>query len=185
MLNGVCQSNLPPGHRFAHRSSNWWRTRLRSHDIPRGPERCQDRARWYRVPIRCVPLPGTEHDPQLILSLVAIVVYVAVAIEFFYRYFTNKPIRTSEQAPIRPLPSKLGLMVIGLGISTLFIFIRSVSPRSIARVCLINPIFTVRLIELSNLPMVGMVGLSRHRSISVGSGSNDAMQPIYRLSRCS
>ncbi|EJD50224.1 RTA1-domain-containing protein [Auricularia subglabra TFB-10046 SS5] len=62
----------------------------------------------------------------IIVQFVAIIVYVSLAAEFIIRYKLNKPLRGSEHARPERLDSKLRLMVLGLGISTIFIVIRTV-----------------------------------------------------------
>ncbi|KAH8108533.1 RTA1-domain-containing protein [Phellopilus nigrolimitatus] len=58
---------------------------------------------------------------------VAITIYVSLAIEFLFRYYTKRPIRKQNTSDIQgTLDRKSELMVLGLGFSTLFIFIRAV-----------------------------------------------------------
>ena len=56
----------------------------------------------------------------------AISVYVALAVEFVLRFLYDRPVRKvdSETDPKRFVDQKTKLMLCGLGLSSLFIFIR-------------------------------------------------------------
>lgn len=56
----------------------------------------------------------------------AISVYVALAVEFVLRFLYDRPVRKmdSETDPKRFVDQKTKLMLFGLGLSSLFIFIR-------------------------------------------------------------
>ncbi|QRV76303.1 RTA1-like protein [Ceratobasidium sp. AG-Ba] len=64
----------------------------------------------------------------IIFQLAAISIYTLLAAEFLMRYYTNRPVRRRE-APVEHkvrLNTRLSLMILGLFISTLFIYIRSI-----------------------------------------------------------
>ncbi|EJD50216.1 RTA1-domain-containing protein [Auricularia subglabra TFB-10046 SS5] len=61
----------------------------------------------------------------IVLQFVAIIVYVALALEFLLRYTLDKPLRTPT-VKRGALDRKLRTMVLALGVSTLFILVRTV-----------------------------------------------------------
>ncbi|KAG8748533.1 hypothetical protein FRC10_003667 [Ceratobasidium sp. 414] len=64
----------------------------------------------------------------IIFQLAAITIYTILAAEFLLRYHFGRPVRQREH-PVEPkarLDARLSLMVLGLFISTLFIYIRSI-----------------------------------------------------------
>ncbi|EJD50214.1 RTA1 like protein, partial [Auricularia subglabra TFB-10046 SS5] len=61
----------------------------------------------------------------IVLQFVAIIVYVALALEFLLRYTLDKPLRTPT-VKRGALDGKLRTMVLALGLSTLFILVRTV-----------------------------------------------------------
>ncbi|KAG8715491.1 hypothetical protein FRC11_003797 [Ceratobasidium sp. 423] len=68
----------------------------------------------------------------IIFQMVAITVYTLLAAEFLLRYHFDRPVRSivssdSETARSKPqLDTRITLMIVGLSISTLFIYIRSI-----------------------------------------------------------
>ncbi|PAV21959.1 hypothetical protein PNOK_0191600 [Pyrrhoderma noxium] len=63
----------------------------------------------------------------IIIQMVAIVIYVALASEFLFRYFTKRPVRNLNDKVVEGvLDRKIKLMIFGLSLSTLCIFIRAV-----------------------------------------------------------
>ncbi|KAI0692783.1 RTA1-domain-containing protein [Cytidiella melzeri] len=61
-------------------------------------------------------------------QLAAITIYVALAVEFVIRYYCDRPVRKAASNKIaqRYLEKNTKLMLLGLGFSSLFIFIRSI-----------------------------------------------------------
>lgn len=63
----------------------------------------------------------------IVIQLVAITIYVSLAIEFLYRYYTKKPLRKPADTDVEgPLDTKIKLMIFGLCLSTSCIFIRAI-----------------------------------------------------------
>lgn len=61
----------------------------------------------------------------IFFQMAALTLYTILAAEFLYRYNMNKPLRPTDAGPGK-LTMRLRLQLIGLGIMTFFIFIRSV-----------------------------------------------------------
>ncbi|KZV88175.1 RTA1-domain-containing protein [Exidia glandulosa HHB12029] len=63
----------------------------------------------------------------ILVQFVAIIIYVALAAEFLIRYFVDKPVRKIASFPRADrLDKGVRMMIIGLCISTLFLFIRTI-----------------------------------------------------------
>ncbi|KAG9054157.1 hypothetical protein FS842_005926, partial [Serendipita sp. 407] len=72
----------------------------------------------------------------IVIQLISIVLYALCAFEFLLRYHLNKPVRSKpyadkpsedeERVGHRVMDRGIQLMIVGMGISTLFIFIRSI-----------------------------------------------------------
>ncbi|KAI0057294.1 RTA1-like protein [Artomyces pyxidatus] len=64
----------------------------------------------------------------IVFQLAAIVVYVALALEFLLRYIHDQPVRTRDLVPTRRgrTDTRMKLMLFGMTLMTIFIFIRSV-----------------------------------------------------------
>ncbi|KAG6844188.1 hypothetical protein H0H93_016603, partial [Arthromyces matolae] len=67
----------------------------------------------------------------IVFQLAVIVVYTILAMEFFVRYFHNKPFRKSDSSTEslhfhKPMSRKLKIMSLGIAFCTLCLFIRSV-----------------------------------------------------------
>ncbi|KAH7096280.1 RTA1 like protein-domain-containing protein [Auriculariales sp. MPI-PUGE-AT-0066] len=79
-----------------------------------------------------ITLPAANRGANVMLGgivfqFVAIILYVGLAMEFFVRYWLDKPIRTQNAATrLVKLDRKLQMMSFGLAFDTLFILIRTV-----------------------------------------------------------
>ena len=70
-----------------------------------------------------------EH--RLTRSSVCLIVFTLCFIEYFVRYFTDKPVKSVEQpAKRRPMTQNLQLMSAGLTFTILVIFVRCVQGRT-------------------------------------------------------
>ncbi|KAG8927882.1 hypothetical protein FRC03_011467 [Tulasnella sp. 419] len=83
---------------------------------------------------------GAERGAQImvggiIVQMAAVTIYALLALEYFIRVYQNRPLRprspaadgpTFEKAAMSTVTPKIRLMIIGLAISTVFIYVRSV-----------------------------------------------------------
>jgi len=115
----------------------------------------------------------------IVLQLVAMVIYVILAGDFLYHVLVKKPVRSTgapplddeersgstEKSALTGLTGRVKLMILGLGISTLFLFIRSI----------------YRTIELSNGWNGCIIGTQRYFNILDGGMVTLAMFTINIL----